>query len=158
MALTPLHSSQYLTSITKPIQRVDGSEWGGALKASIGLLTFTAAGTGTAKMITLPAGRKIIFPYLSQVFCPAGTSTSDLHVGYSAYVTPAGLAVNADDNAFLDNADLGAEVDTVLLLPDADYFILDSVRSVDIEVLIDTANSPASGELSLKIVWAQGGK
>lgn len=158
MALTPLHSSQYLTSITKPIQRVDGSEWGGTLKASIGQLTFTAAGQGTAKMITLPAGRKIIFPYLSQVFCPAGSTNADLHVGYSAYVEPDGDAVVADDNAFLDNADLGAEVDTVLLLPDADYIIIDSVRAVDIEVMIDTANSPASGELSLKIVWAQAGK
>jgi hypothetical protein len=158
MALTPLHSSQYLIATTKPIQGVSGAEWNGTLKASIGTLTFTAAGTGTAKMIILPAGKKIIYPYLSHIFCPAGTATADIHVGYSAYKTR-GVAVAADDNAFLDNADLGAgEIDQVLDLPDKDYFILDSDGPVDIEVLIDTANSPAAGELNLVLVWASVGK
>jgi hypothetical protein len=158
MALTPLHSSQYLIATTKPVQGVSGAEWNGTLKASIGTLTFTAAGQGTAKMITLPAGKKIIYPYLSHVFCPAGAATgSNLSIGHAAYKTR-GVAVVADPNAFLDAADLEAEVDTVLLLPDKDYFILDSDGPVDIEALIDTADSDAEGELNLVIVFATVGK
>lgn len=159
MALTPLHSSQYLISTTKPIQGVSGAEWNGTLKSSIGSLTFTVAGQGTAKMITLPAGKKIVFPDLCRFVCPAGTATADAHVGHSAYVTPAGASVAADDNAFLDNSDIGGgAVDTAFVLPAVGYYIIDSKGPVDIEVLIDTANSPAAGEMFVLVVWASVGK
>jgi hypothetical protein len=159
MALSPLHSSQYLVSTTKPIQRVDGADWGASLKSSVGSLTFTAAGTGTAKMVTLPAGRKIIFPDLCRIVAPQGSTNADLHVGHSAYVEPDGDTVSADDNAFADNLDLGgAALDQAFALPAVGYYVIDSKGPVDIEVLIDTANSAAAGEMFLLVVWAAVGK
>lgn len=158
MALTPLHSSQYLISTTKPIQGVSGAEWNGTLKSSIGTLTFTVAGTGTAKMVTLPAGKKIIFPDLCRFVCPAGAVTADAEIGHSAYKTR-GVPVAASPSAFLLDSDIGGgAVDTAFLLPAIGYFILDSDGPVDIEMLIETANSPAAGTALVLVVWASVGK
>jgi hypothetical protein len=157
MAITPLHSSQYLAAkVTEPRSAVHGSDWGGKLRMSYGKITFTAAGTGTAKMVTLPAGRKIILTDLCRFICPAGTSTADAHNGFTAYTQPDGTAVSADDNAFLDNSDIGGgAIDSAFVLPADGVFVLDSVQAVDIELMIDTANSPASGDAYVVVVYAE---
>jgi hypothetical protein len=159
MALTPLHSSQYLVSTTKPVQRVDGSDWGAAIKSSLGSLVFTVAGTGTANMITLPAGRKIIIPDYSRIVCPQGTATATLSVGHNGFTKPDGTVVAADGAAFASVLAVGAgAIDQSLPLPAVGYFVLDSRGPVDITATIATANSPASGEMLLLLLWAAVGK
>jgi len=160
-AFAPAHSAQYTgAKVTVPPVHNPASDWDGKLKFAHGKLTFTGAGTGTAKMLTLPPGRKVILPYLSRFICPAGTATADAHVGYTAYTEPDGTAKVADDNAFLDNSDIGGgAIDTALAAltltaTAGSPFIIDSKEPVDIEVMIDTAASPAAGDMFVIIAYA----
>ena len=155
MALTPTDSEQIVALEAEPVSQVASPDWDGKICVSVGKLTFTAAGTGTAAMVKLPAGRKLIFPDLSRIVCPIGTATADLHIGHTAYTEPDGDAVAADDNAFGDNIDVGGgAIDAAWTLPAAPYFVMDSIGDVDIEVMIDTANSPAAGDMYLVVVYA----
>lgn len=155
MAITPSTSDQYTDYAAEPVEQVSASDWSATVASAVGTLTFTAAGTGTAQMIRLPAGRKLIFPDLCRIICPIGTATSDLHVGHTAYTEPDGTAVAADDNAFADNLDVGgAAIDAAFSLPAGAYFEMDSTGAVDIEVMFDTANSPAAGTMTILVVYA----
>lgn len=156
-AFAPLHSAEYLNFTAVPVVHVPSADWNGKLRSAQGTLTFTAAGTGTAKMIVLPAGRKIIYPDLCRIVCPVGTATADLHIGHSAYTKPDGTTVAADDNAFADNVDVGGgAIDAAWTLPAVGYYVIDSKEPVTLEVMIDTANSPAAGEMLLSVVYAAG--
>lgn len=181
MPLTPLHSSQYLQTIRKPIQYLHPLEWGGTLKVSLATYIFPLrnvpplffdGGQGTAKLITLPAGRKYLWLNLCRIrVSSAGVFTSDGHLGHAGWTTPAGSVVPASPNAFTDNQDLGnggggAHIDIAPNLPSAaiarNPFVIDSIKPVDIEYMIDTADGPRSFVtppdqlLICRIVWSQG--
>lgn len=157
MPLTPLHSAEWLQFTSAPPQLQHSYKWGAKLHGMSASLTFTAAGQGTAKMFRLPAGRVRIFPDLCRLVCPAGVATSDLHIGHAAYVNEAGTAVAAADNAFADNLDVGAgALDQTWPLPTVGYLDVHSRNGIDIEVMFDTANSPASGEMVLLCVYQTG--
>jgi len=156
----PLKSAEFTSFSATPRTLIPSYKWGGKLRASSASLTFTAAGaTGTAKIIRLPAGKLRVITDLCRIFtAQAGSTNSDLHVGYAAHVSgTTGLAVIADDNAFADNLDVGgAALDAAFSLPAAGYFDFDSADGVDIEVMIDTAAGPATGEMWVLVVYTQG--
>lgn len=158
MALSPAYSAGYKAALVDtPPTVVHSSNWGAKLRFSKDKLTFTAAGQGTAPIIHMPAGKIVIFPDLCRLVCPQGTATADLHVGYGPYTNAAGSVVNRDDNAFADNVDIGgAAKDEAFSLPAAPYLEFESQSGFDIEVMIDTANSPASGDLIIVVAFAQG--
>src|SRR5262245_27022991 len=111
---SPTKSTQY-TAVTSgrggPIAAT-------GLNASVFTYTHSAgAGTGEINLLLLPAGRVTIYSQLSRVEMTATTTNADLHLGFRAYVEPDGDAVAEDDNAFLDNADAGAAISSVWLLP-----------------------------------------
>jgi len=152
MPLTPAVSAQYAAVAAGGY--VSGADWDGNLHVAHASLTFTVAGTGTAKLITLPPGRKIIFPDISRIVCPAGTSGAVLSIGHTAYVTPAGSTVSAGAAAFLSAQSITSALDAALVLPAVGYFVMDSIGSVDIEALVATQNSPAAGEMYLLLVYS----
>jgi hypothetical protein len=154
----PLKSAEFTNFSATPPLLVGSYRWGSKMRGSSASLTFTAAGTGTAKMIRLPAGKVRVITDLCRIVCPVGTATSDLHVGYAAHVSGStGAAVVADDNAFADNVDVGGgAIDAAFTLPAVGYFDFDSADGVDLEVMFDTANSPAAGEMWLYVAFQQG--
>jgi hypothetical protein len=156
----PLKSAEFTSFSASPRSLIPSYKWGGKMRSTGGSLTFTAAGaTGTAKMCRLPAGKVRVLKDLCRIVCPAGTATSDLHVGYAAHVSGAtGAAVVGDDNAFADNLDVGgAAIDAAFTLPAiTPFFDFDSADGVDIEIMIDTAASPASGVCHVSVVYVQG--
>lgn len=156
-AFAPLHSAEWLQFVSVPAILQSSHKWGSKLRSSSASLTFTGAGTGTAKMLRLPPGKVRIFPDLCRSVCPVGTATADLHYGYAAYVNEAGTTVVADDNAFDDNVDVGGgAIDAAFTLPAVGYFDMNSQNGIDIELLIDTAASPAAGEAFCHVVYAMG--
>jgi len=156
----PLKSSDYTLFTATPRTLIPAYKWGGKMRVASGALTFTAAGaTGTAKMCRLPAGKVRVYQNLCRIVCPIGTATADLHVGYAAYVSGAtGLAVVADDNFFADNLDVGgAAIDAAFTLPLVTPFSdFDSADGIDIEIMVDTAASPAAGICYVVVVFTQG--
>lgn len=157
MAITPDKSVQYAKYAGVPRSMVDSADWGSKLRYAFGKLTFTAAGTGAAKMVRLPGGKVRVITDLSRIVCPAGTATADLHVGYAAYEDAAGVTQVADDNAFADNLDVGAgAIDAAFSLPADGFLEFDSRDGVDIEIMFDTANSPAAGSAYVMVAFQQG--
>jgi hypothetical protein len=158
MPLAPLHSAEWLQFTSTPPIKQSPHKWGGKMHYSSGSLTFTGAGVGTAKMFRLPPGKVRVWSIFSRLVCPQGTTNADLHVGYAAHVNEAGTPVVADDNAFADNLDLGAAaLAQSLPLPAVGYLDLDSQNGIDVEVMIDTANSPAAGEMMLCLAYQRAG-
>jgi len=157
MPLAPLHSAEWVQFTATPAILQSSHKWGSKLRASTASLTFTAAGQGTAKMLRLPAGKLRVLVDACRIVCPVAVALSDLHIGYAAHTDQAGVAVVADDNAFADNLDVGgAALDQTWPLPAGGYLDLDSRDGVDVEVMFDTANSPAAGEMWLLVVFQQG--
>jgi hypothetical protein len=157
MPLSPSKSEQYAKYDAQPRQYVPSSDWGSKLRYSFGKITFTAAGQGTAQMVRLPAGRVRVLSDLSRIICPAGTTTSDLHVGYGPYTKQDGTAVARVDNAFANDLDVGGgAIDQPFPLPAEGFIEFDSRDGVDIEIMIDTANGPASGNAYVMVAFMQG--
>jgi hypothetical protein len=131
---------------------------------SYGKLTFTAAGYTTAaagdiKLIRMPAGPVRIISGLSRIVCPAGTSTSDLDIGWSDYTSSTtGLTVTGDADGLAASLDVGgAAIDALLILPAVTFVVeINSASGFDIVCSFDTANSPASGVMHLNIVYQIG--
>src|SRR3990172_9848375 len=103
---TPVKSVQY-TDQTNSAEKVAPNIIGKVHIARFSYVHSAGAGTGEVNLIELPAGKITIYPDLSRIVTTAFAATADLHLGYRAYTDSAGVAVVADDNAFLDNADVG---------------------------------------------------
>lgn len=113
------------------------------------------SGTGTVYLGMLPAGRIYIIPQLSRLVTSQFAANADIHIGYGAHTDLSGTAVNADDNAFLDNGDAGgAALDTALTLP-VEGLELNSKEGIRIEAMIDTGNIEADDTISLTIAYIQ---
>lgn len=157
----PTQSAQYTLYATAPTSKNKPSDWGSKLRSSQCLLTFTAAGytsasSGDIFLIHLPPGRLRLLVDLCRIVCAAGTSTSDLDIGWAAYTT-GGVAVVADENGLADSLDVGgAAIDAALPLPAGGTKVFDSDTGVDIVCSFDTANSPAAGDLELVLVYMMG--
>jgi hypothetical protein len=160
-ALSPLVSTQYALlaagSMNKP------SEWGAVQRTSVGKYTFTAAGdSGTIQMIRMPAGRLRILGGLSKVVCPVGTATANLSIGHGEYKDINGTVVAADDDEFLDAADVGGgAIDSAFLVSAYADTVADGVEfytqeGFDITATFDTEDSPASGDLIVRVEYLIG--
>lgn len=156
MALTPSKSLQYTDFSASPKVMVKPHDWGSKIRASFSKLTFTVAGQGTAQMIRLPAGSLRILTDLSRIVCPAGVAGALLDLGHAAFVNQAGATVAAAPTAFVLNQSITSAIDIAWTLPADGYFDFDSREGVDIEVVIDTQNSPAAGDMICLAVYMQG--
>lgn len=154
----PVKSTQFTNATASPITFVKPSDWGAKVKASYCILTFTAAGYTTASagdisLIKLPPGRIRLLVDLCRLVCPQGTSTSDLDIGWAAYRKD-GAVVAADEDGLGASIDVGGgAIDAALTLPAVGSKVFDSDAGVDIVCSFDTANSPASGDLELILVY-----
>lgn len=157
----PDKSSQYTDYATNNA-KVAPSDWGSKLRVSYAKLTFTAAGFTTASagdisLIRMPAGKVRIYSDLCRVVCPAGTATSDLDIGWGAYKNALGVDVAADGDGLAASLDVGGgALDQTLPLPAGGVQEIESQAGFDIVCSFDTANSPASGDLVVAIVYQQG--
>jgi hypothetical protein len=139
--------------------RAKSTDWGAKLKVSYEKITFTTAGFTTASLgdiplILLPPGNVRLYCDLSRLICPAGTATSDLDLGWGAHTKADGTAVVADYDGIAASLDVGggaidADIDDI-----ANFFDFDSREGVQIGCSFDTANSPATGDLILVLVYA----
>lgn len=152
----PQVSSQYSDRNAGTL--VHGAYWGGHLYAVYAKLTFTAAGfgTGIAKLSMLPPGKKLIFPDLSRIICPQGTATATLDIGLGAYTKASdGSTVNATPTALMSAGAVGAgALDQAPTLPATAFLEIDSGGPVDVTARVNTANSPAAGDLEVLVVFA----
>jgi hypothetical protein len=158
----PTKSAQYanITSTPPVLNAVYDSS---PLMQKHAKLTFTSAGFTTAaagdlQLIRMPAGKIRIYSDLSRVVCPVGTATSDLDIGYGAYTGIDGVAVVADGDALAASLDVGGgAIDAALALPAGGFLEIESKDGFDIVASFDTANSPASGDLVVSIVYTKAG-
>jgi hypothetical protein len=157
----PTKASRY-TEYSDNGGKVAPSDWGAKLRASYDKLTFTAAGftsaaAGDLRLIRMPVGKVRIYPDLCRIVCPAGTATSDLDIGISSYTSVTGATVALAGNALADSLDVGGgALDQTLPLPTNGILEVESASGFDIVCSFDTANSPASGDLHITIVYQQG--
>ena len=136
---TPASSVQYALQIAGKTPSSDISH--GVAKFSY--THALGAGTGEVNLIWLPPGRITIFNTASLIRASQMVSTADLHVGFRAYTDPVAGAVVVDDNAFLDNADVGGgAIDSAFLLPAAPaaWQVFNTEGGLIIYAMIDTAN------------------
>lgn len=154
----PVNSAQYLLYTQNKM--VKPTDWGAVKRLSYGKLTFTAAGFTTAAagdlfLIRMPAGRIRILERESYIVCPVGTTTADLDVGYGAYVGLDGVAVVADGKGFADSLDVGgAAINAAFSATGVlDGRLFESQSGFDVVASVDTANSPAAGDLIVSITY-----
>lgn len=162
----PVKSAQYVDYTAAPIAPVKAYDWGAKLRCSYGKLTFTAAGFTTAasgdiQLIRMPPGKVRILSDLSWIVCPVGTANSDLDIGVSAYTNAAsgseGAAVAKVANALSDSLDVGGgAIDQALALPANGQYEVESQTGFDIVCSFDTANSPAAGDLLIRVAYMIG--
>ena len=161
MAITPSDSAQYANIAATPPVLNDGRDHG-KLRMAHAVLTYTAGGTGQARMLRLPAGKIRIYPILGRTANSVNAvATSTISVGLGAYVTPAGAVVAADVDALLVATAVGAAlVSTALLGTVAGQTAaieVESKNGVDITIDWATANSPASGTQVLSVPYVLAG-
>lgn len=155
MALTPALSTEYALQVGPPAARVSTPDWHGRLEVAKAILTFTAAGQGQAQMIRMPAGRLIIFPDLSRIVCPAGTTGGLLSIDRGAYVDMTGATVAAAVGAYMTGQSITSAIDLAWTLPADVFDVVESKGGFDINVTIGTQNSPASGNMVLAVVYGR---
>ena len=123
------------------------------------VLTFTAAGftsaaAGDISLMRLPAGNIRIRTDLSRLICPVGTATSDLDIGLAAYTKADGTTQALQGILFADSLDVGGgALDQKLPLPASGSVLVNSQSGVVVVCSFDTANSPATGTLSLRLAY-----
>lgn len=158
---TPTSSAQY----TSQAGSIGGPIWNVGLKGKPFTYTHTAgAGTGEVNLLRLPPGRLTIFSQLSRIEATIMVATADLHLGFRQYYEPDGDSVAEDDNAFLDNADVGGgAVSSVWLLPAVTAAAgpgitqINSRNGLVIYAMVDTANMEDTDTISGYVIWAQVG-
>jgi len=158
----PTLSNQF--SASSPFLRTDTIFPGTRVQVLDAILPFTAAGftsaaAGDISLLRLPPGNIRIRLDLSQLTCPAGTSTSDLDVGLAAYTKADGTTQTAQNNLLADSLDVGGGALALALPgnPAAGSILVNSLDGVVVVCSFDTANSPASGSLILKLVYQREG-
>jgi len=121
---------------------VPSRDWGSKLRCWFFHYTHSlGAGLGEVNLIRMEPGKRRILIDLCRIVASQMVATADLHLGYRAYTKYDGTAVVADDNAFLDNADVGGgDIDSAWVLPAVGYFDVDSKTNFIIYAMIDTAN------------------
>jgi hypothetical protein len=151
---TPTSASAYAAQISA--EKAPALEVMGAMKVAFFDYTHSAgAGTGEVNLVSLPAGRIVIYSDLSRVVTSAYAATADLHLGFRAYTHQDGSAVAEDDNAFLDNADAGGgALDQAWVLPAGGVTELNSQGGITIYALIDTGNIENTDTLSGWVCYA----
>jgi hypothetical protein len=155
----PTKSEQYTNlAATPPV--LNASRDNCELRVAYAKLTFTAAGYTTASagdlsLLKLPAGKLRIYGQLSRLVLPAATATADFDLGWAAYVKSDGTSVAADGDGIAASVDVGGGAINQDLDDIANTFEIDSKNGVDIVGSFDTANSPASGDLHLWLVYSK---
>ena len=152
MALTPSKSTEY-TNYTATPRVESGAEWDSKVRISNGTLVLTASGTGTASMLVLPAGRKLVYPHLSCISGPDGATNADISVGHAAYTDPSSGAVIADIDAFSADNDLGGGPLVNSVLNVRGPVVIDSEENVVVTITVETANA-LTGTYELNLAYA----
>ena len=149
----PTQSTQYVDYVAG--NKVAGYDWGAKVRHNFFSLTFTAAGFTSADaldifLVKLPAGLIRVLTPLSWIYCPIGTATADLDIGWAAYVDNTGATIAADGDGFADSLDVGgAAIDQTLPLPSVGRIKeFNSRNGVVIACSFDTANSPGAGVMN----------
>ena len=116
---------------------------------------FTSAAAGDISLRTLPPGKIRLRLDLSYLTCPAGTATADLDIGLAAYTKADGTTQTIQGSLLADSLDVGGGALSQVLPgnPAAASIVIDSAIGVVVVCSFDTANSPASGSLVLKLVY-----
>jgi hypothetical protein len=134
---SPTSSNQYPASPS----RASGGETQGEVRMARFSYTHAAGnGTGEINLVKLPPGRLCIYCHLSRIVTPVMGANSDLHLGYRAHRTEAGVAVPQDDNAFLNDQDSAGGVHESFLLPASGSLELDSQEGITVYAMVDTGN------------------
>lgn len=111
-------------------------------------------------LFTLPPGKLIILPRLSEIITTAFEATADLHLGYRSYRDENGLLVAEDDNAFMDNVDVGGGAlagvwasitGAVVTTP----YTIETVSGLTLFVMIDTADIENADTLSVTCAYVR---
>lgn len=161
----PVKSVQYTAWSATPSLPPKSSDWGSKLRASFAKLTFTAAGftsaaAGDISLLRMPAGKVRVLRNMSWVKCPAGTSTSDLDFGNGAYTDANGTAVVLAGASLAGSLDVGGAALSQNFITGSDALVdmveFDSQSGWDFVCSFDTANSPASGDLLVWVVYMIG--
>lgn len=155
---TPTSSAQYAAQVaTSSTAKRSAAEVTATLR--VGYFSYThlaaaGAGTGEVNLIRLPPGRVRIFSDLSRHVTSQFAVNADLHLGFRAYTEPDGDAVAEDDNAFLDNADVGGgALDAAWVLPAAGSQAFITPLGLIIYAMIDTGNIETDDTIEGWVVW-----
>ena len=111
-------------------------------------------------LFTLPPGRLIILPRLSQINTTQFEATADLHLGYRSYTDENGLTVAEDDNAFMDNVDVGGGAlsgvwSAITGVVTAEPYEIQTVNGLTLFVMIDTADIENADTLSVSCAYVR---
>ena len=152
---TPTSAEPYASQVSGDL--APGLEVSGDMRIAFFDYTHSAgAGTGEVNLVTLPAGRIVIFSDLSRIVASQMATSADLHLGYRAHTTQAGVTVNEDDNAFLNDSDVAsAAVDAAFVLPAGGFIELNSKEGITIFALIDSGNIEDTDTISGWVAYAK---
>lgn len=119
----------------------------------------TAGAPLELELVRLPEGKVTVYVDLCRlVSSDEMQAGADLHLGYRAYVDPAGEAVIEDDNAFANDLDSGGgALDQTWPLPAAGVHEFNSSKGVVLFALVDTADIDAGATISGYVVWSKAG-
>lgn len=143
---SPFATLTYDDQVTAPVRKALALFSEGVVRVASMEAIYThaaaqGAGTGELNLFQLPAGKIRVFPDQSWVVTSQYALNADLHIGFRSYTEPEGTVVAEDDNAFLDNADVGgAALDQALTLPATGFLDINSRNPVTIYAMIDTGN------------------
>jgi hypothetical protein len=112
-------------------------------------------GTGEINLVKLPPGRLCIYSDLSRIVTSGMGTNADLHLGYRAHRTEAGVAVEQDDNALLNDHDTSGGVHESFHLPSSGSLELESQEGITIYMMIDTGNILTGNTISGWIMYSR---
>lgn len=128
-----------------------------ALKVKVAKYTHAAgAGTGEVNLFTLPPGRIRIYPDLCRVISTAMATNADLHIGHRAYNQEDGTLIAEDDNEWLNNADAGSAIDSVLTDGGTTDNQYESRAGIVVFAMIDTGNIEDTDTIYVHMVYSGG--
>ena len=126
----------------------------GFTSAAAGDIPLGSPNPGSGKLVAsggIPPGNWRIRTDLSRLQCPAGTATSDLDLGLAAYTKADGTSQALQGALLADSLDVGGGAINQNLSAVAPQDV-NSLEGIGVVCSFDTANSPATGSVTLNLV------